>query len=325
MEGQGKDSGSAQIGPLIMMLDKPTLVQILKHLSSKDLERLTRVCDGMFKSKMPSESDRVTAGKLFLASDTRGEGNHLKEALVMAIGADGTEHLLHKQKWLTIANRVKPKAFAAALCGERPALIAIALAQLPPKFAAEVLSSLPADVRAAAIDGLDKASKPAQSALDAILTVVEKSVATQSESETPEQGAGAKRAAQILNQLDADSAGAILEQIRARDAGRADAIQSQMFQFADFLKLDNRTLQQILASSKPEIIARALKGVAESEKAIIFEALPEQVRVVVEAEISDSGKLPKRQIEAARREILELAQQLDRDGKIRLRPDPDLV
>jgi len=30
-------------------------------------------------------------------------------------------------------------------------------------------------------------------------------------------------------------------------------------------------------------------------------------------------------VEAARREILELAQQLDRDGKIRLRPDADLV
>jgi len=282
MDTENKGSAdSSQIGSLVVMLDKPALAQVLKHLSPKELERLTKVCDDIFKAKVPSETDRITAGKMFLASDTHGEGNHLREALVMAIGADGTEHLVRKQKWLTIADRVKPAAFAAALRGERPPMVAIALAQLPAKFAAQVLSSLPAEVRAAAIDGLDKAAKPAQSALDAILAVVERSVAIQGDGEATDPAAGARRAAQILNQLDADSANLILEQIRGRDAGRADAIQAQMFQFSDFLKLDNRTLQQILASNKPETIARALKGAAENERGTIFEALPEQVRVVV--------------------------------------------
>ena len=66
-----------------------------------------------------------------------------------------------------------------------------------------------------------------------------------------------------------------------------------MFQFADFFKLDNRAMQGVLAEVKPETLARALKGVTDEERAVVFAALTEQVRTVVEAEIADSGPVPR--------------------------------
>jgi flagellar motor switch protein FliG len=53
--------------------------------------------------------------------------------------------------------------------------------------------------------------------------------------------------------------------------------------------------------------------------------LPEQVRTVVEAEISESGPVPMREVKAARREITELAITMDRQGRIKLRAEQDLM
>ncbi len=122
----------------------------------------------------------------------------------------------------------------------------------------------------------------------------------------------------MLNQLDSDSASAIVTHIRNRDEKRASAIEDEMFHFADLLTLDNRSLQTVLSEVRPERIALALKGITDDEKTLVFAALPEQVRVVVDSEMSESGRVPAREVKAARRELTEMAINLDRQGKIHI-------
>lgn len=326
MEAQeSKDDGLNRAVLLMMTLDKPVLARVLKHLSSTELARVVQAHDALAKSGTPSSSQLMEVGAKFLSSETNGSSSNLKDALAMAFGQDGADQILRQDGWRTIADRVKPEKFAAVLRGERPEAVAITLSQLPPRFAADVLAQLPDEQRVAAVENLSRAEAAPRGGLEAILRAVEQSVSASSMTEDPDRKAAAKRAAAVLNQLDSENATAIIEHLRAGDPEGAALIEAEMFQFADFLKLDNRALQSVLAEVRPERLARALKSITDEERAVIFAALTEQVRTVVEAEISEAGPVPAREVKAARREIIDLAVQMDRQGRIRIRPEQDLM
>lgn len=320
MEGQETKSadGLNRASLLIMTLDKPVLARVLKHLSPKELTRLMSGYEAAINGGKAQSSELASVGKIFLSSEPAASASTFKDALVMAYGEDNADQILRHDQWRTISERVKPETFAAVLKDERPEAVAMALSQLPPRFAADVLARLPEELRAEAVDNLAYAESAPRSALDAILRAVEESFNGKAGSEEGNQKAGAKRAAAMLNQLDSDSASAIVSHIRNRDAKRASAIEDEMFHFADLLKLDNRSLQAVLAEIRPERIALALKGVSDDEKILVFGALPEQVKVVVDSEMSESGRVPAREVKAARRELTEMAINLDRQGKIHI-------
>jgi len=322
---QSKDDGLNRAVLLMMTLEKPVLARLLRHLSSKELSRLMQAQDVFAKSAAPSNSELMAAGNAFLSSNSSGSPNNFKDALAMAFGEDGADQILRQDQWRTIADRVKPEKFAAVLRGERAEAVAITLSQLPPRFAADVLAQLPDDQRIAAVENLSRADTTPRSGLDAILRAVEQSVNSVGVTEDLDRKAAAKRAAAVLNQLDSENATAIIEHIRSGDPEGAALIEGEMFQFRDFLKLDNRGLQTVLAEIRPERLARALKGTTDDERAVIFAALTEQVRTMVEAEISESGPVPAREVKAARREITDLAIQFDRQGKIHIRAEEDLM
>jgi flagellar motor switch protein FliG len=303
---------------LVMTLDKPVLASVLKHLSPKELTRLMGGYEALISSGKAQSSQMASVGKIFLSSEVTGSASNFKDALVLAYGEDNADQILRHDQWRTISERVKPETFAAVLRDERPEAVAMALSQLPPRFAADVLGRLPEQLRAEAVDNLAYAESAPRSALDAILRAVEESFSAKAGSEEGNQKAGAKRAAAMLNQLDSDSAAAIVSHIRNRDAKRASAIEDEMFHFGDLLKLDNRSLQAVLSEARPERIALALKGITDDEKMLVFAALPEQVKVIVDSEMAESGRVPAREVKAARRELTDSAINLDRQGKIHI-------
>jgi flagellar motor switch protein FliG len=320
MEGQETKTadGLNRASLLIMTLDKPVLARVLKHLAPKELTRLMSGYEALISGGQAQSAQMASVGKIFLSSEPAASASTFKDALVMAYGEDNADQILRHDQWRTISERVKPDTFAAVLRDERPEAVAMALSQLPPRFAADVLARLPEELRAEAVDNLSYAESAPRSALDAILRAVEESFSGKAGSEEGNQKAGAKRAAAMLNQLDSDSATAIVSHIRNRDAKRASAIEEEMFHFADLLKLENRALQAVLAEMRPERIGLALKGITDDEKTLVFAALPEQVRVVVDSEMSESGRVPAREVKAARRELTEMAINLDRQGKIHI-------
>jgi flagellar motor switch protein FliG len=327
MEGQESKTadGLNRASLLVMTLDKPVLASVLKHLSPKELTRLMGGYEALVSSGQAQSSQMASVGKIFLSSESAGSTSNFKEALVMAYGEDNADQILRHDQWRTISERVKPETFASVLRDERPEAVAMALSQLPPRFAADVLGRLPEQLRAEAVDNLAYAEAAPRSALDAILRAVEESFSAKAGSEEGNQKAGAKRAAAMLNQLDSDSAAAIVAHIRDRDADRATAIEDEMFHFGDLLKLENRSLQAVLAEARPERIALALKGVTDDEKTLVFAALPEQVKVIVDSEMSESGRVPAREVKAARRELTDAAINLDRQGKIHIHGEEECL
>jgi len=309
----------------IMTLEKPVLAEVLKYLSTSELTCLTQGYEQIVGVGTPTDNQLAAVGKKFIETSAVGATTHFKEALVLAFGQESADQILRQDHWRMIAEKVKPESLAAVLKGERPEAVAIALSQLPSKYSADVLASLPDDLKAQSIDYLARSEAFPGTALDAILRAIEESFNGKVGLDQGAQNAGARRAAAMLNQIDSESAAAIVNHIRAGDEARASAIEQEMFHFDDFLKLENRALQRVLGEVKPEKLALALKGTGDAERKVIFEALPDQIQQIITQEMEDSGRVPLRDVRAARREITDIALQMDREGTIRLRSDQDMV
>lgn len=324
-ESVGELSAGNRAAMLVLTLDKNVLANVMKHLGSNELTLLMQGYEHLIRSGMPSDDQLLNVGKNFLETGFVNPTTHFKDALVMAFGPESADQILRHDHWRMISERVKPEALAQVLRGERTEAMAIVLAQLPPRYSADVLCALPEELRADTVEHLARSTTVPGRALDAILRAIEESFSSTVGIDDSDSNAGPRRAAQMLNQLDSESASAIVEKIRAGDSKRATAIEQEMFHFQDFLKLDNRAQQTVLVEIKPERLALALKGVKDEERDIVFGAMPDQIKKIVEQEMEDIGKVPIRDVRAARREITDVAIQMDRDGKIRLRVDQDLI
>jgi flagellar motor switch protein FliG len=322
-----QETGEPQVSKaamLLMTLDKPVLAGVLKHLNSDELSQLMREYERETRHCLPGEEQLASMGREFLEDRPSDASNHFKDALVLAFGQNGAERIARRDQWRTIAERVKPERLATVMRDERPEAVAIVLLQLPAAYSADVLVALPEEMRALCIERLTRGERVPGAALDAILCALEESFKASGDSKD-HQSLGLTRAAAMLNRLDLKAAKPILKRIRAADPARAAAIEQQMFHFEDLCLLDNRTLQRVLTEIKPERLAIALKGITDEQKAPLMEALPDQVRKIVVQEMEDSGKVPMKDVIAARNEIAALTIEMDQAGKIRLRPDNDAV
>jgi flagellar motor switch protein FliG len=305
-----------------MQLQPPVLARLLRELSQHELTRLVQVYEQ--QAAIEANSDLLArVADEFLRLRARNPTAHLREALDLAFG-EGAEQILQHDRWKTISERINPKALATVLKDERMEAIAIVLAQFPARYSAEVLALLPDEKRAASVEQMARTEAVSGSALDALARALEESLRGRTNFDG-DKSTGIKSAAAMLNQLDSETASSIIERIRQTDPRRATWIEQEMFHFEDLIKLDSLVVQRVLSTVQPEKIALALKGLSDSTRNAVLESLADQVKAIVKQEIEDSGKVPLHEVRAARREITAGAIQMEREGKIRLRVDQDLI
>jgi flagellar motor switch protein FliG len=320
---QNRPGGQKKIAMFVSMLESNTLARLLKQLSDRERLQVIEAYQNFSYEAPASTPDLVGVAKSFLETKAVSAPNHFKEALEIAFGPGAAMRFGSSTQWAEIAERVKPAAMAEFLNSERANTIAVVLSQLPPSYAAEVLPLLAEERRCAAIDVLASGLNLSNGVLDAVLSAVQENL--DSIKLVSDPGQGARQVAAMLNQVDYQVADAIVERIRQRDPNCATSIKEEMFHFEDLVKLDNRALQMILAEVKPERLALAMKGTPPATREAVFAALAEQVKKMVVQEMEDLGKVPGQDVRAARREVIDLALQMSRDGKIRLRQAGDLV
>jgi flagellar motor switch protein FliG len=322
-DSQNQLGGPKKIAMFMSMLESDKLARLLKQLNDHERFKVIEAYQGFARGAPPSPPDLIGVGKSFLEAKKVNAPDHFKEAMEIAFGPGAAMGLGSSTQWAEIAERVKPAAMAEFLGSERANTIAVVLSQLPPSYAAEVLPLLDEERRCEALDILASGLNLSEEVLGAVLSAVQENLDSMTSIRDP--GQGAKQVAAMLNQVDHQVADAIVESLRQRNPSCATSIEDEMFHFEDLVKLDNRSLQIILAEVKPERLALAMKGAPAATREAVFAALAEQVKKMVTQEMEDLGKVPGNDVRAARREIIDLAAQMSRDGKIRLRQAEDLV
>jgi flagellar motor switch protein FliG len=319
LQGNETSAQSNKAAALVRVLDKDVLAKVLKHLSESELTRLTQAYENDGGERSLDKQQLISVARVFLSAGAISASGHFKEALVLAVGEEGASQILRQDPWRAIAKRVSPTALADLLKDERPETIGIVLAKLPSLYSADLLAQLPEKARAESIERLTRNNAVEAAAADTLAAALEEAFSGNTSEADPQ--AGIKAAAAMLNRLESEAALAIVEQLRATEPARAEALEHEMFHFENLLTLESRVLERILSEVQTDKLTTALKGLGNEQRDIILGSLTDQVKMMVTAELEEAGRVAASDVRAARREISTLALQLEHDGKVRLHAD----
>lgn len=221
---------------------------------------------------------------------------------------------------------VDAKTLARILSKEQPQTIAAVLAHLDAKKFGETLKQLPSSmqpeiiVRVARLERIDPE----------LMHEVDASIRAELE-KTKLSGNGGKRlggpaaVAAMLSSLDALGSGgeagkakALLQAIAEKHPDLASEIEELLFVFEDVAKLDDASLQKLLAQVPVKTLTHALKAASSGLQQRVFANMSPRAGERLRDDMDSLQKLKRSEAEAAQQEIARLARTLLDKGEIAL-------
>jgi len=198
---------------------------------------------------------------------------------------------------------------------EHPQTLALILAHLPARFAAQILGGLEPEVQAEVamrVANLDATSPEVVARVEAALR---ERLGSLERSRLDERG-GVRELAALLNHSDRGTERAILGNLESADPELAEEVRALMFVFEDIVTLDDRAVQQVLRQVDVKRLALALKGVSSDVRETVLRNLSERARESLVEESELLGPTRVREVEEAQSEVVRIIRRLDEAGAI---------
>jgi len=320
-------NGTERAAILLLSLGEQEAAEVMKHMGAKDVQRI-----GSAMTQLQNVS-RKELEQVLVEFTTTVEGQtslglgvdeYLRKVLVGALGEDKAAGVIDRilfgrsSKGLEALKWMDARAVGELIRQEHPQIIAIVLAYLDADQSADVLAQFPewlrADVimRIATLDGIQP------SALHELDDVIEKQFAGKSGALKTSVIGGIKTAANIMNLMDTQQEGGVIEQIRKVDEALSTRIQDLMFVFDDLLEIDDRGMQEVLRTVPGDKLLLALKGSDESLKDKIFKNMSQRAAEMLKDDLEARGPVRLSEVEAAQKEILALVRKMADAGTVQL-------
>jgi flagellar motor switch protein FliG len=213
-------------------------------------------------------------------------------------------------------DQVSPRRFAQFLGEEHPQTVALVLASWPPKRAGAVLQELDPALR---VDTLTRMAKldalpagPLHRALEALRQKMRSSPV-----ETVERSSGVRLAADLLKEMGRAKATEILTALATREPQLAERVEQCIYTFEDLARLSAADARKLVPRLDRKALATALAACPENVKELILASMSQGMREGLKEEMEYGGVKRLAEIQAAQRDIVQAALQLDADGEIR--------
>jgi flagellar motor switch protein FliG len=246
-----------------------------------------------------------------------------RQLLERALGKEAAAKVLEKLAAglavppLDVVRRADPVKLGACLAGERPQVVAVVLAHLPPAQAAQVLEQLPPDKRGEVIWRLATLRRFSPSLLAGLEQYLERRVFSAGGDVA---AGGPEVAARVLGGAGRGTESAVLAYLSSRDPELAEEVRRHMFVFEDLAALGDRDLQRVLRHADIyRDLPLALKGVSAELRERFLRVLSADAAEIVRDTMETMGRVPRRDVEAAQRRIVDAARRLEAEGKVVLR------
>lgn len=329
-------SGSARLGQrtaltgvqksavLCMALGPESASRILQQLDPEEIEDVTREIAtlGAVEPEVVQavlEEFRAAAGSA--GSSARGGLGYAQQVLEQAIGAPRARAVMGRvqeqvqEPAMPKMRRLPVETVRGLLQGEHPQTIALVLAHLEPKRAAELAASLGPEI---ATDALARLARMERIAPD-VPAAVDEQLARRADPATsrpPAQGGGPGTVARLLNLAGSALNQQLLEGLQSAHPELAERIQSLMFVFEDLKMIDNKGLQRLLREVESRELAMALKGASPELRAHVRTAMSERAAGALDEEMEVLGPVRVKEVEAVHAKILENVRQLEAAGEL---------
>ena len=316
-------NGYEKAAVLMLSLNEEDAAGIFRHLEPKQVQRL-----GMTMASMSDFShDKVTAVHRCFINDIQKHSSigldasgFIKDVLVQALGEDKASNLVEQiimgsgSHGLDSLKWMDARQVATIIQHEHPQIQTIVLSYLDPEQSAEILSQFPEPVRLDLILRIADLEEVQPAALQELNEIMEKQFAGSAGAQAAKMG-GLKAAASIMNYLDTNIEGPLMDAIRETDEDISQQIQDLMFVFENLIDLDDRGMQSLLREVPGELLQKALKDCDDALKEKFFKNMSKRAAEMLKEDLKVMGPIRISDVEAAQKEILATARRLADAGE----------
>ncbi|MBV8590623.1 MAG: flagellar motor switch protein FliG [Acetobacteraceae bacterium] len=319
---------------VMRLIGQDTAAQIIKFLSQPEINRLSMA---MTRISTVSKSTAALILREFAdlirqdgSLDPNGGEEYLRAVLEKALGPEKADHLvgrLNQGSYGAGIDAVRwqdPRNLAEMIKTEHPQIIAMISAYLEPEQAQALMQHLPDELVEQVIPRLAVLDVLPPTAIQELSESLEQLLGDEPQQARISVG-GVDVAAKILTRIGGKRAEHVLSTIGNIDPELAQMLTDRMFVFEDLFEIDDRSFQILLRSLDQKLLVSALKGAAPGLQDKVLRNLSQRAAQMLREEIEARGPMRQAEIDAARKEILKAAQALEREGKIMLRIQAELV
>jgi flagellar motor switch protein FliG len=313
-----KLAGSLKVAILMSAVGSEAANKLLNKFSVADKTLIIKLQSQL--GRVPSELVEKVAQE-FVAKASKAGSNEPKQLAGMKSGpAEDTSSKSGPESKtsnpvLKAIHTLKSDQLAQLLRDEHPQTTALVIVHLKPEAASEVLSKLPDEIKADVAFRIANLDKVQSGMVEEIDNVFQDILKNQAQTTTQEAG-GVSRLAEILNQIDGNTAEQIIDEIEELNPELADEIRQNMFVFEDIVLVDNKGLQQVLRNVESRELALALKAASDAVKERIFKNMSERAAEILKDEMEVSGAVRMKDVTDAQQKITRIIQEMERKGEL---------
>ncbi|AXK49485.1 flagellar motor switch protein FliG [Aliarcobacter trophiarum LMG 25534] len=312
-----------KIARFFVLIGEDSTVKIFQFLDKQYVEQIsTAITQIQSINKEVSlaileEFHLYTRTKGFISS---GGYDFAKEILYKSIGQEAADEVLEKLSRMKLANQafsyldgVNPKQLSDFIKDESPHTIAVILAHMDPSKSADVLMELDEEIRVKVSIQIATIKDVSPDVVRTISAVLERKLESLLSSIV--DVGGVKVVADMLNKM-GPKAVDILKNINGIDTSLATRIKDNMFVFEDLLNLDSEYIMKIIQGVESADVVVAMKNATEEQIEKVTGAMSQRVKDRFYEESEMLTKVKIKDIEAAQRRMLAIAQKMMDDGII---------
>ena len=313
----------AKVARFFVLIGEESTVKIFQHLPKETVESIsTAITQVTSINKEVSlaileEFHLYTKSKSFISA---GGYDFARDILYKSLGKAEADEVLAKLSRMKLASQafsyldgINPKQLSDFIKDESPHTIAVILSHMDPNKSAEVLMQLDEEIRVKVTIQIATIKDVSPDVVRTISLVLEKKLESLLSSIV--DVGGVKVVADMLNKL-GPKAQDILKNINGIDTSLATKIKENMFVFEDLLNLDSEYIMKILQNVETADVVVAMKNATEEDMDKITSSMSQRGRDRFKEEFEMLNKVKIKDIEAAQRKMLDVAQKMIEDGII---------
>lgn len=312
---------------MLLSLDEDVAAEVMKNLRASEIRRIGKYMNRI--TTIPSETINTVAKEFIVMVKEKGGSLSIrddvtKNIVTKALGEKGAQEILsdvagNKALDNPITDKLRdiaPKLLIEFTKTEHPQTIALILAHLAPEQAANMLEGFSGPMQIEISKRMATLKSVPYEFLEDVAKTLETELMTDNVIE--QQVGGVKVMSEILNRMSRTSESAILASLEDDDAELAAQLRGLMFTFEDVLKIDDKSLQELLREISTEDLARALKLVDENQRGKIYSNMSKRGAEMLKEDIEMLPPIRLSEVEASQRNILDATKRLEAEGRIKL-------
>ncbi len=318
--------GADKVAMLLLVLGEEQAADVLKHL---DPEEVHQVGESMsnFSQVSKTEAWAILEHYEDACYDATSIGmntdQYIESMFHQALGKEKAPQLLDRVLQPTTPTQIEQLSWLdeetifELIKDENPQIVAITLTCLEGEKSAAILLKFSESHQKDIVRRIAWLEEIPEQALNELEQIIREKVADKPRNKVSQIN-GAKKLAELINNIDGEQEQVLLEDIANVDNELAEKIHDLMFVFENLISLSDKDLQRCMRDVSSETLTLSLKGASQGVTDKIFKNMSSRAGQMIQEDLENRGPVKIADVEQAQKDFLAVVRKLSDSGEISL-------